>query len=297
MSRKMSQEKIKIRLKGHETFILREGWVTKGLYAVQNDTGVFGKNYGADALGVGTNMAKAIRYWLKESGLTVEPPRQGVHLSDLGRMVLQYDPYLEDDFTLWLIHVNLCRKLHTVTSWYLFFNTLPAKDFTKEELCGLLTEQIQIQTGNMEPPARSVTDDCSALLAMYTREHLADYDPEDKKISPFARLGLIKKDGTRYHKAQPDRDLLDPLVVFYLIQQYFHQTKRNSVSIADLLKQPELPGRLLNLKRTLLNEYLDQLADEGLLIVNRTAGLDMVYQNSSLSTTEVAEHYYNGRNE
>ena len=41
----------KIRLKGHETFILREGWLTKGLAAVEKDGTVFSKNSGADALG------------------------------------------------------------------------------------------------------------------------------------------------------------------------------------------------------------------------------------------------------
>ena len=49
------------RLKGHESFILRDGWLTKGLRAVFQDSKVFSKFSGADALGVGTNMAKAIR--------------------------------------------------------------------------------------------------------------------------------------------------------------------------------------------------------------------------------------------
>lgn len=37
------------------------------------------------------------------------------------------------------------------------------------------------------------------------------------------------------------------------------------------------PGRILNLKRMALNEYLDRLEGQGYLTVNRTAGLDMVY--------------------
>ena len=63
----------KIRLKGHETFILREGWLTKGLAAAEKDGTVFSKNSGADALGVGTNMAKAIRYWMQPI-IKTEPP-------------------------------------------------------------------------------------------------------------------------------------------------------------------------------------------------------------------------------
>ena len=37
----------KIRLKGHETFILREGWLTKGLAAAEKDGTVFSKNFGS----------------------------------------------------------------------------------------------------------------------------------------------------------------------------------------------------------------------------------------------------------
>lgn len=36
---------------------------TKGLNAVHENPTVFSENSGADALGVGTNMAKSIRYW------------------------------------------------------------------------------------------------------------------------------------------------------------------------------------------------------------------------------------------
>ena len=40
-----------IKLKGHETFTIREGWLDKGLKAVSDNGKVFSENYGADALG------------------------------------------------------------------------------------------------------------------------------------------------------------------------------------------------------------------------------------------------------
>ena len=53
--------KRKYRLKGHESFILRDGWLTKGIQAVEKDNGVFSKNSGADALGVGNPVLDADR--------------------------------------------------------------------------------------------------------------------------------------------------------------------------------------------------------------------------------------------
>ena len=39
-----------VRFKGHESFIIREGWLNKGLREVKRDPKVFYQNYGADAL-------------------------------------------------------------------------------------------------------------------------------------------------------------------------------------------------------------------------------------------------------
>ena len=88
--------KIKYRFKGHESFILREGWLNKGMREVRNDPFVFSQNYGADVLEVGPNMAKAIRYWMRTCGLLDERGKQGVFLSKLGEQIWEYDKYLEE---------------------------------------------------------------------------------------------------------------------------------------------------------------------------------------------------------
>lgn len=86
--------KRKYRLKGHESFILRDGWLTKGIQAVEKDNAVFSKNSGADALGVGTNMAKAIRYWMRTAGVTMDVPQKGVQLTELGTWPDYISPFL-----------------------------------------------------------------------------------------------------------------------------------------------------------------------------------------------------------
>ena len=86
----------KYKIKGHETFILREGWLTKGLQAVVDNPMVFTDNYGADALGVGTNMAKAIRYWMKTAGILPERSGKESSLTELGQLLYEYDPYFEE---------------------------------------------------------------------------------------------------------------------------------------------------------------------------------------------------------
>ena len=64
------------------------------------------------------------------------------------------------------------------------------------------------------------------------------------------------------------------------------------MSIDTLLNGDRLPGKIYNLNRVNLNFYLDKLASEGYIAVNRTAGLDMVYAQSSIAPEKVIEKYY-----
>ena len=70
----------KYRFKGHESFILREGWINKGLREVAENQFLFQENYGADVLGVGPNMAKSLRYWMRCAKLLKEKGKDGVYL-------------------------------------------------------------------------------------------------------------------------------------------------------------------------------------------------------------------------
>ena len=169
------------RLKGHESFTLREGWLTKGLNAVHENPTVFSENSGADALGVGTNMAKSIRYWLRTAELTEEHQREGVTLTEYGDLIFRKDPYFEDIFSLWVIHANISRNFKLATSWNIFFNNIDVTSFKREELISMMTENIINITGDTTPPERSITDDCAAILQMYTENGDAASDPEEKR--------------------------------------------------------------------------------------------------------------------
>ena len=67
---------------------------------------------------------------------------------------------------------------------------------------------------------------------------------------------------------------------------------KDSVSINDLLTGENSAGKLLNLTRPRLNEYLDQLRARGYITINRTAGLDMVYFDKNITAKQVLIDYY-----
>lgn len=283
-------EKRKYRLKGYESFIIREGWLTKGLKAVEEDAGIFLKKRGADVLGVGNNMANAIRYWLKVSGLIIEKPKEGARLTQKGKLILAFDPYFENCFSLWMVHIGIAGNLEAATSFCLFFNKIRAEEFSKEELFRMLRNGLAEYLQSEEFSEHSLNDDCNAILNMYAKTRLQGSDPEDKKYSPFSALGLVKKNGLKYQKSQPDFLQLEPYVLFYLLQGIF--SRQDSISVEKLQNGWNMPGNLCNLGYAALNEYLDRLDYEELIRVDRTAGLNMVYRISELTEEEVMEQYY-----
>ena len=278
------------RLKGHESFYLREGWLTKGLRAVSQDQHVFFKNSGADALGVGTNMAKSIRYWLKTAGLITDSMKNGAELTEIGKIILDNDLYIEDVFTLWIIHINIALNFTAATSWSVFFNNFDLSSFKRDEMNDLMKRLLIDTTGDMKLPDRSIRDDCTAIISMYSNSREDNVDPEDKKVSPFANLGLLKQSGLNFNKEQPLQTLVDPLVVLYIIRDRL--VSENALSIDEIVDGDNMPGKLMNLSRILCNEYLDQLANREYIVVNRTAGLDMVYPQLMPEKADILRAHY-----
>ena len=282
----MAGIKNKYRFKGHESFVLREGWLNKGMEALCCNPRLFSENSGADELGVGVNMAKSIRYWMKCAGL-LEEKKNGIFLSPVGRMIHEKDAYLEDIFSLWIIHCSIAGNMEMATVWNLFFNRFDAEEFQQEYLKHEMKRMVSVlpEVGNYSE--RSVEDDCDALLRMYTKQKEEDKTPEEKNSSPFAMLGLIRFTGGAYHREQPALNRVPEEVVWYLMPE-----NRDAFSIDELLEGENSPGKLLNLKRNGLVELLERLAAKNVIEINRTAGLDMVYLKSLKNREEILSDYY-----
>ena len=69
---------------------------------------------------------------------------------------------------------------------------------------------------------------------------------------------------------------------------------KDYISIDELLKVDNSPAKLLNLDKNLINEYLDEMKRNGLVIINRTAGLNMVYFQKKLSLEDIMKEYFEG---
>ena len=114
----------KVKLKGHESFSIREGWLTKGIFEVHENPRVFSEKNQTDIFGIGTNMVKSLKYWLIVSNL-IEEQENGYGLSELGQLIMENDPYMEDIFSLYLIHTQILKTYASEPK-----NDTPENNFT-----------------------------------------------------------------------------------------------------------------------------------------------------------------------
>lgn len=290
----------KVKLKGNESFNFREGWLRKGMRLVNKHEDLFTRDDVMEQLGVGSKMVKSIRYWLQATGLCEEKyvnsgrSRAQYLTKDFGEIVYKWDPYFDDSFTLSLVHYYIVSNEDLCIVWNIFFNEFEGIDFTKDDMVKICWDKLRKKMDEgVTFSESSFSDDCSSVIRMYLKADLID-DPEESLGCPLADLGMLQKGGktkNTLNKSAPTRRNLDKLAIFYVIVKNLQKGK-NSISIDDLITAPNNIGKVFNLNRILINEYLDQLRISGYLTINRTAGLNMVYVDNQMQPEDILTEYY-----
>ena len=186
-----------MRFGGHETFVVREGWLHKGLSLMNEDARRLTGPFAQDELGVGKNMAKSIRHWLAATGLAertgaaTKGEQPAFKPTALGRLVAERDPYFLLPGTWWMLHVNLVNSPGDAYTWWWFFNHFRRPRFERPVCQEGLIRFVEMHE-RRQPGRRTLQRDVSCLLAMYARTYPpAQSDPEDGNQSPFIELGLL----------------------------------------------------------------------------------------------------------
>ena len=286
-----------MKFRGHETFSIRKGWLNKGLRIVQDNEVVFvdRSSNPMDIFGIGSNMVKSLRYWLQATGLTEEKKNiRGQHLTELGKLVLEKDPYLEELGTLWILHYNLAKGKELSTAWYFFFNQFNLSEFEKGDFSGMISNWLKLQ--GMEVPIRSVEDDFNCIINTYLpRYKIAPekVEPESNMECPLSELGLLDNNGPKsklYHKTTAVRGTVDPLIALAMIVDQSGGKKEIPLSV--LLNGENSLGRVLNLDMISLMDLLDTVQQTGTVRLVRTAGLDVLNINTDLTFLDCILSYY-----
>ena len=288
----------------HETFALRYGWLSKGFNAILNSTKgarVFEDDDATIVLGVGKNMVTSIRYWLRACGMTDAdsgaPTELGVALlSENG-----FDPYLEDEATVWLLHWLLVSNTGLATSWYWFFNRFHKAEFTGQELATALVDFVHDQViAKKKPAATTIKNDAGLLTRMYTQSKGNTRTPlEDALDSPFALLKLVTQSaGGRTYQSRPmARPELPVGVLGFAVCQLLEAKNTTVVPIEDLMYSRDdyvAPGSVFRLTEASLVTKLEELTLHlpGVFEIRDTAGQHQLYMSERIDAMELIEKHY-----
>ena len=248
----MAYQELKPSFARHETFGLRYSWLPKGFRAFKDDKGAsaFTDDYATVRLGVGKNMVNSIFYWLQATDIigkaTVTKNINAFLVTSFGEELLQhFDPYLEDDGSLLLVHWKLCSNPELALAFYWFFGRFHALSFSYEEVATAFKDFCRGRLG-VTVSDSSLEKDISMVLRMYAPQRKKKDSIEDSFDNPMAQLGLahFSELDHRFVKPVIDQPEIDTHIFSYVLADFAERKDASiSVSLADLMKGQEcLPG-------------------------------------------------------
>ncbi|MCI6215600.1 MAG: DUF4007 family protein [Mollicutes bacterium] len=272
-----------LKFKRNESFYIRDGWFQKAIHCIHNSKdNIFSGTKGIDELGIGSNMVKALKYWLISSGIMLRSSNKS-ELSEFGKFLFDYDPYLESSFSWFLIHYNLVCNYVEAPIFNMFFNMKIKNKFKKNDIYNALITQLKERGEDVRESY--VFDDFNVFLKTYTVED-KDGDPEDNYICPLSSLNLIeKKQKDEYLMKHPRYSDLSYLVVYYSLTQLY----KKQFNIEDALVEKNSPIYIFNLDKNMFLEYLGEMKKNNLITINKTAGLNTVYINKKMTLQALFE--------
>jgi len=259
----------------HETFHPRFGWLKKGYDAAVKNSNIFLEEDAAVTLGVGKNMVRSIRYWCSAFGVLSEVSRKGSVAkecvsSNLGDKLLAddgWDPYLESNASLWLLHWQLVQPGGHATAWNYTFNTFHLSEFTEKQLFQSLEDHIKKVYPLISISPASIKKDVNCILRMYARRstNKSKALTEESLNCPFSKLGIIESGGDSPYftfKVGP-KDGLEPEIIVSSCLQYasLQDTSANTIALSRLLYDSGSPGLAFKLTENDIYQAIEIVAE------------------------------------
>ena len=247
-------------------------------------------------------VAQSIRHWLQATGLTRSEAKGELCLTQLAKTLWRNDPFLEDPFSWWILHIELIRNETGVTTWHWFFNNYGQKRFAKEACLSSLYRFASSRSTRKISP-NTLERDVATFLSTYAKSVPLEQgsDPEDSYDCPLQDLDLLTVfRSTKVFRVNDAFKQIPPEALGYSLatsigveegphfEEKFERivSSKNSPNRCFCLS----PSQLFDLVETASEQLGPEMIDIGGLAGQRTV------RYRSLSPLQWAEHYYNRHN-
>jgi hypothetical protein len=285
----MLEEITKFTFSGHDSFQCRQLWLKKGFDFVED-----GRNFNDEdaviKLGVGKNMVSSIRFWLKSFNII----DQKEIVTEFGRRLFNdengYDPFLEDEASLWLLHYQLVKS-GLASIYSLMFN-----EFRKEKLFfdqGSFVnyvKRIGESNLNMNFNEGTVGKDFTVFTNLYKNDSESK-NVEDSFSGILSEIDLLKTKEKQYYIENTNRDNLPEVVVLFTILD--NSNYGNSISLNSLEFDFNSVGSIFALNRSgLMNKITGIVADNKDITFTDQAGIKELQFKRKPDSYTILDHYY-----
>jgi len=252
-------------------------------------------------LGVGKNMVESIRYWCEMAGVISEGAA-----TDFGISLLDdddgWDPFLEDNASLWLLHWKLISNLNFLTSGSVIFSFLHKPEFCKRDVAEAISRQFD-QESKKAPSDNVILRDIDCYIRSYagTRRFEKKKNVEDSFDCPLQELNLIHPmtDGEMYRFAIGPKISLPPEIIGYTIWDYLNRNRnKNSMRIQEALYHEYSPGQVFMLDENSMIDAINTLSTnpmwESKISFTESAGIALIHCSLE-NGNDLLDHYYKKR--
>jgi len=247
---------------GHDSFQCRQLWLKKGYDYVQE-----GKNFNDEdavvQLGVGKNMVSSIRFWLKAFNIIDNkdiPTEFGKRLFDDEN---GYDPFLEDEGSLWLLHYQLVKNSFASIYSIIFNEFRKEKLFFNKETFVNYVKRIGESNTDLKFNENTVAKDFIVFANLYKNDPESK-DVEDSFSGILSEIELLRKTGKgkeeQFYIENTERDNLPEAVVLFTILD--NSNYGNSISLNSLEFDLNSPGSIFALNRSGLMNKISEIVSE-----------------------------------
>ena len=237
-----SSEITKYTFSGHDSFQCRQLWLKKGYdYVVENRN--FNDDDAVVQLGVGKNMVSSIRFWLKAFNIVDSkdfPTEFGKRLFD---DETGYDPFLEDEASLWLLHYQLVKTGYASIYSIIFNEFRKEKLFFNKETYVNYLKRIGESNNDLNFNENTVAKDFNVFTNLYKNDSESK-NIEDSFTGILSEIELLNTSGKgkeeQFYIENNERDNLPEFVVLYSILD--NSNYGNSIGLNSLEFNINSPG-------------------------------------------------------
>lgn len=286
---------------GHDSFQCRLMWLKKG-YDFLESGHVFAEEAAGVILGVGNNMVRSIRFWMRAFGITDEKD----NLTAFGKLIFggtdedeALDPFLEDDATLWILHYRLVT-IGYASTYSIIFNEFRKNkiEFTRNDYLNFI--KLKLEERSQVVSENSIIEDFTVMVKMYLSGDNSK-DKEDSFSGILTELDLLnffvkQKDDSKesenvYYIPPTEKEDIPEVVILYSILE--NESYEDSINLNQLDVDEDSPGSVFAMTKEGLNKKLRKICKiYDFVNLNEQSGVrELQFKNKPTSNDILIQYY------